>query len=131
MGRTPEQPPAPQDPNPDDDRVWREFIAEIFGPNANPDDFAAEAKDITGRETLLRKRELRNRIIDVSDVLVAAPKEFPDRKVLEHILAASARLVDPVPNIRRLQLNTAIQNIAEALAMLRREAAELDDSDIA
>jgi hypothetical protein len=114
---SPEQSTPPPDKN--DEQNAEEFLAELMGHRPDAEGIVAAKHEARELDTQTRRFELMNRIFEFSDLLVQAPKDFPDLRALEEITAAAAKLVDPLlAQGRERQLSSVIENLRSALGRL-------------
>jgi hypothetical protein len=84
-----------------------------------------EATAIVHRESLAEQRRgLQEKLFQASDALEATPHDFEQREVLRHILSAASRLSDAEGFMPTTRTSWAINQLTEALALLRASAPE-------
>lgn len=121
----PEQASLAPDGEQDNHDTWGSFEAELFGAT-NPADLDRARTELQRHETKIRRQEMLTRLYEFSDLLVRMPDDFPDKKYFEHVISATAKMLDPLTGPREIRLRYGIGDLERAIAILKPEPERYD-----
>jgi len=107
-----------------DRELWKKLEAEMLG-GKTAEEREAAVREMHDEETRIRKEALRERVFQISDLLVQAPDDFPDKRYLRHVTSAAAESLQ-ISWPRRFCLRDAIKHLNSALTILNEEYQELE-----
>jgi hypothetical protein len=107
-----------------DPETWKQLEAAMLG-GKTADEREAALREMHNEETRIRQQELLERVFQLSDLLVQAPDDFPDRRYLKHVVSAMAVTLQSRP--RRFCLRDAVGQLNAALAIVTAEHQELEE----
>jgi hypothetical protein len=125
--------PDNYEPSPEELDAADSLMREVGSGNqlSDAENLAIEqSKDSVHRESLAEQRRMfQEKIFQASDTLEATPRDFEQREVLRHILSAASRLSDAEGFMPIRRTSFVIDQLTEALALLRASVPEKVDHE--